>query len=136
MDETIAHKRDKAQNHQVPGDWAAAQDSLAAASGLSLLLVEGHQPPALAVSNNNSICQAFQSSPKHVHLCDPYCGIAYERALKAEEAARYRCHAGLHCVAVPINLEKRELVVIGGGALFFSAGYRARAGGFPLGGLE
>src|SRR5918911_3591257 len=116
MDELVAPARDKvkAQNSKVPDHWPGLQDSLAAASGLSILLVEGHQPPALSISNNNSICQAFQSSPKHVHLCDPYCGIAYERALKAEEAARYRCHAGLHCVAVPINLEKRELAVIGG----------------------
>src|SRR5919202_4572995 len=105
MDELVAPARGKvkAQTRQVPDDWPGLQDSLAAASGLSLLLVEGHQPPALAVSNNNSICQAFQSSQRYVHLCDPYCGVAYERALKPEGTAHYRCHAGLHCVAVPVK---------------------------------
>ena len=49
---------------------------------MSLLLVDGHQPPAIAVSNNNSICEAFQSSPEHVKLCDPYCGDAHRRAMK------------------------------------------------------
>jgi len=137
MDEAIAPPRDKAQNHQVPGDWVDSQESLAAASGLSLLLVEGHQPPALAVSNNNSICRAFQSSPKHVHLCDPYCGIAYERAMKAGEATHYRCHAGLHCFAMPVNLgTKKELAIIGGRAFLTSADYRALAERFRVGDLQ
>src|SRR2546421_7916221 len=106
MDETVARTRGKAQtqNQQTPNGWADAQDSLSAASGLSILLIEGHQPPALSVSNNNSICQVFQSSPKYAHLCDPYCGIAYKRALEAEAASHYRCHAGLHCFAMPVDL--------------------------------
>lgn len=139
MDETAAHPRDIAQtqSHQTPSDWAAAQDSLAAASGLSLLLVEGHQPPALHVANNNSICQAFQSSPKYVGLCDPFCGVAHERALKAEGVTHYRCHAGLHCFAMPVNLEKgRPLAVIGGRAFLTSADYRALAERFRVGDLQ
>jgi diguanylate cyclase (GGDEF)-like protein len=125
------------QNHQTPGGWTDAQESLAAASGLSVLLVEGHQPPALEVSNNNSICRAFQSSPKHVHLCDPYCGIAYERALKADGVTHYRCHAGLHCFAMPVNLGTgRQLAVIGGRAFLTSADYRALAERFRTGDLQ
>ncbi|HKC64963.1 MAG TPA: PocR ligand-binding domain-containing protein, partial [Pyrinomonadaceae bacterium] len=139
MDEPVVPVGDKgkAQNNQVPGDWPAAQDSLAAASGLSILLVEGHQPPALAVSNNNSICHAFQSSPKHVHLCDPYCGVAYERAIKAGETTHYRCHAGLHCIAMPVNLGTgRQLAVIAGRAFLTSADYRALAERFRVGDLQ
>ena len=139
MDELVAPARDKvkAQNSQVPGDWPAAQDSLAAASGLSILLVEGHQPPALAVTNNNSICQAFQSSEKYVHLCDPFCGVAYERAIKAGEATHYRCHAGLHCVAMPVSLgAERKLAVITGRAFLTSADYRALAERFRVGDLQ
>jgi diguanylate cyclase (GGDEF)-like protein len=139
MDETAAHTRDTAQtqNHQTPSGWADAQDSLAAASGLSLLLVEGHQPPALQVSNNNSICRAFQSSPDHVGLCDPYCGVAFERAMKAEGVAHYRCHAGLHCFAMPVALGTgRQLAVIGGRAFLTSADYRALAERFRIGDLQ
>jgi diguanylate cyclase (GGDEF)-like protein len=125
------------QNHQTPGGWTDAQDSLAAACGLSILLVEGHQPPAIEVSNNNSICQAFQSSPRHAHLCDPYCGVAYERALKADGVTHYRCHAGLNCFAMPVELGTVEqLAVIGGRAFLTSADYRTLAERFRIGDLQ
>jgi diguanylate cyclase (GGDEF)-like protein len=139
MDETVAPVRGKAQtqNNQKPDGWADAQDSLAASSGLSILLVEGHQPPALHVSNNNSICRAFQSSPDHVRLCDPFCGVAHERAIKAQGVAHYRCHAGLHCFAMPVELDaKRQLAVIGGRAFLTSADYRALAERFRIGDLQ
>lgn len=139
MDDRVAPARGQkqAQRHQAPQGWADTQDSLAAASGLSILLVEGHQPPALHVSNNNSICHAFQSSPKHVKLCDPYCGLAHERALKAQGVTHYRCHAGLHCVAMPVELEEgRSLAVIGGRAFLTSADYRELAERFRIGDLQ
>jgi diguanylate cyclase (GGDEF)-like protein len=139
MDETVAPVRDKAQtqNHQKPDGWAEAQESLSAASGLSLLLVEGHQPPALLISNNNSICHAFQSSPDHVHLCDPFCGVAFDRAIKAQNVVPYRCHAGLHCFTMPVELDsKRQLAVIGGRAFLTSADYRALAERFRTGDLQ
>ena len=139
MDETVAPVRDKAQtqNQQKPDAWADAQESLASASGLSLLLVEGHQPPALSVSNNNSICRAFQSSPDYVRLCDPFCGVAFERAIKAQGIVHYRCHAGLHCFTMPVELNaKRQLAVIGGRAFLTSADYRALAERFRTGDLQ
>lgn len=139
MDKTVAPARGRAQinSEETPDAWADAQDSLAAASGLSVLLVKGRQPPALHVSNNNSICRAFQSSPEHVRLCDPYCGVAYERALKAGGPVHYRCHAGLHCFTAPVELgAERELAVIGGRAFLTSADYRALAERFRTGDLQ
>jgi hypothetical protein len=62
------------EQERAPSGWHEVQQSVAESSGISLLLVQGHQPPALAVSNNNSICNALQSSPRHVGLCDPFCG--------------------------------------------------------------
>jgi len=111
-------------HEEAPSGWDERQNALAATTGLALLLVEGHQPPALAVSNNNSICHAFQSSPKHAHLCEPYCGVAYKRARESVTDAHYRCHAGLHCAAVPIEIQGRKLAVIGGRAFLKSADYR------------
>ncbi|HYE65816.1 MAG TPA: diguanylate cyclase [Pyrinomonadaceae bacterium] len=129
MGKPAAPERDRVQEQppQVPPGWAEAQQSLAAASGLSILLVEGHQPPALLVSNNNSICQALQSSPAHAHLCEPYCGKAYERAMStAASKTHYRCHAGLHCFAMPVEAVKgRKLAVIGGRAFLTSVDYSA-----------
>jgi diguanylate cyclase (GGDEF)-like protein len=112
----------------LPHGWAEVQENLASSSGLSLLLVEGPQPPALAVANNNSICQAFQSSPAHAHLCQPDCGEAHARAAREGAAVQYRCHAGLHCFAAPVNLGTGDpLAVIGGRCFLRVADYRALA---------
>ena len=108
-----------------PGGWREIQEKIAASSGLAFLLVEGHQPPALTVSNNNSICQAIQSSPEHVKLCDPFCGEAHARAITAGTITHYRCHAGLQCFAMPIEIDSaRGLAVIGGRAFVRSSDYR------------
>jgi diguanylate cyclase (GGDEF)-like protein len=112
----------------LPHGWAEAQERLASSSGLSLLLVEGRQPPSLAVANNNSICQAFQSSPAHAHLCQPDCGEAHGRAVREGGAVQYRCHAGLHCIAAPVELGAgKPLAVIGGRCFLRVADYRALA---------
>jgi diguanylate cyclase (GGDEF)-like protein len=114
------------QRPEAPPGWDEVQDKLAAAAGLSILLIEGHQPPALVVSNNNSICHAFQSSPKYVGLCDPYCGEAHRRAMNAGGVAHYKCHAGLECITMPIEIdEERTLAAIGGRAFTTSADYRS-----------
>ena len=112
----------------LPTGWVEVQEGLAAASGLALLTVEGRQPPELAVSNNNSICQAFQSSSSHAHLCQPDCGEAYLRAAEADEAVQYRCHAGLQCFAAPVQIGgKKTRAVIGGRCFLRVADYRALA---------
>jgi diguanylate cyclase (GGDEF)-like protein len=112
----------------LPSGWVEAQEGLAAASGLALLTVEGRQPPSLAVSNNNSICHAFQSSSTHAHLCQPDCGEAYSRATEAGEAVHYRCHAGLQCFAAPVQIGgKKSRAVIGGRCFLRVADYRALA---------
>lgn len=118
-------------------EWIATQDKLAAATGLSLLLVDGRQPPALVVSNNNSICQAFQTSPDHVGLCDPYCGDAHRRALSAGSAVQYKCHAGLQCVTMPVQIGGEQNVAVIGGRAFVSAtDYRALVDRFRAGELN
>ncbi len=108
-----------------PAGWAPVQDRLAASSGLSTLLVDGRQPPALVVSNNNSICRALQSSPDHVSLCDPYCGDAHRRAMSSGGVVHYKCHAGLQCFTMPVQISnERNLAVIGGRAFVTGADYR------------
>lgn len=106
-----------------PHGWAEVQEGLANDAGLSLLLVEGVQPPALVVSNNNSICRAIQSSPEHGRLCDPFCGDAHRRAVSVG-AETYRCHAGLNCFTAPIQIGgRRDLAVIGGRAFLEVSDY-------------
>ena len=122
---------------RAPAGWAEIQEKIAAASGISLLLVEGYQPPALTVTNNNSICEALQSSPEYVKLCDPFCGEAHARAVAADTITHYRCHAGLQCFAVPIQIDQtRGLVAIGGRAFVRGSDYRELAERFRTGDLQ
>jgi diguanylate cyclase (GGDEF)-like protein len=121
----------------VPAGWAEIQREIAEASGISLLLVKGHQPPALAVANNNSICEALQSSPEHAKLCDPYCGEAHARATAANAITHYRCHAGLHCFAMPIEIgTDPKPAIIGGRAFVRGVDYRETAERFRSGDLQ
>jgi diguanylate cyclase (GGDEF)-like protein len=120
-----------------PEGWAELQDEAAAAAGLALLLVEGHQPPALAISNNNSICHAFQSSSQYAKLCDPFCGVAHRRAKSAGSRVDYKCHAGLQCFSMPVQIgERKDLAVIGGRAFVSGADYRALVDRFRAGELN
>ncbi len=139
MDNTTPPQVGAAQSQTsavLPHGWAEVQEGLAYSTGLSLLLVEGRQPPALAVANNNSICQAFQSSPAHAKLCQPDCGEAFFRAEEAGRTVQYRCHAGLHCFAAPVELEAgRRSAVIGGRAFLRVAEYRALAERIRVGDL-
>lgn len=122
---------------RAPKGWAQTQTAIAESAGISLLLIEGHQPPALAIANNNSICEALQSSPDHAGLCDPFCGTAHKRAIKANTITHYRCHAGLQCFAMPVEIDsRRDLAVIGGRAFVTSADYRGLAERFRSGDLK
>jgi len=120
-----------------PPGWVIVQEKLAGKSGLSLLTVDGRQPPALVVSNNNSICRAFQSSMEYVGLCDPYCGDAHRRALSAGAPVEYKCHAGLQCFTMPVQLGREQnLAVIGGRAFTNAADYRSLVDRFRNGELN
>jgi diguanylate cyclase (GGDEF)-like protein len=130
---------DIVQEHpeDAPTGWAEVQDKLAAASGLSVLLVDGRQPPALIASNNNSICHAFQSSLEYVSLCDPYCGDAHRLAMSAGSMVGYKCHAGLQCFTMPVQIGREQnLAAIGGRAFVSGADYRALVDRFRAGELN
>ncbi|MFN2494171.1 MAG: diguanylate cyclase, partial [Pyrinomonadaceae bacterium] len=120
-----------------PPGWADVQEKIAASVGLSVLLVDGRQPPALVASNNNSICHAFQSSPEYVGLCDPYCGDAHRRAMSAGSVVRYKCHAGLQCFTMPVPIGREQnLAAIGGRAFVTGADYRSLVDRFRAGELN
>lgn len=120
-----------------PSGWAPVQRRLADSSGLSILLIDGRQPPALVVSENNSICDVLQSSPDHVGMCDPYCGEAYHRAMNDGGVVDYKCHAGLQCFTMPVQIaNQRNLAVIGGRAFVSAADYRRLVDRFRGGDLK
>ena len=120
-----------------PPGWRPVQDKLAEDAGMALLLIDGRQPPAILISNNNSICRAFQSSTKYVGLCDPYCGDAHRRSMSAGTVVQYKCHAGLQCFTMPVQIGKRQnLAVIGGRSFVSGADYRALVERFRAGELN
>ena len=116
--------RGQENREDAPTGWPELQDGLANSFGLSMLLVSGPQPPALVVSNNNSVCSAFQSSNTHKKRCDPFCGEAHRKATQANSTIEYKCHAGLMCFAQPVQIEGRALAVIGGRAFVNGADYQ------------
>jgi diguanylate cyclase (GGDEF)-like protein len=141
VDKTAMSKSDSVESQksstEPPKGWTQIQRSLAASTGLSLLLVEGHQPPAVEVSNNNTICNAFQSSDEFSHLCEPYCGSAFDKTWESGETIQYRCHAGLQCVATPVRIEgSKAYSIIGGRAFLRTADYRAVAERMRAGDLQ
>ncbi|MDX6712283.1 MAG: hypothetical protein QOH96_3299 [Blastocatellia bacterium] len=114
--------------YSAPSGWHEAQKSIAAGTGLSILLVHGEQPPEIDISNNNSICASFQASDSHRHLCRPFCGKAYDKSNEKNGPFHFQCHAGIHCVVIPIQIVKgRRDAVIGGRAFLKSSDYRAVA---------
>lgn len=117
-----AQGKTDAESHS---EWEEALHPAAtAAPEMAMLLVSGRQPPSLAQANNNSFCHAIQSSPRHAHLCEPYCGQAFYQTLGADGATSYRCHAGLHCFAVKLKRQTgRQLAVIGGRAFTEGSDY-------------
>ena len=122
---------------EAPAGWAEIQERIAEGASLSVLLVDGYQPPALVVSNNNSICHALQSSPDYVKLCDPYCGQAHKRAMSAGGTVDYKCHAGLSCVALPVQIKgTKNLAAIGGRAFVSGSDYRNTVERFRTGDLK
>lgn len=129
-DSDLSHLLPRAEKFEIkqadtPAEiWQRRQDALAEEAGLSILLVDGHQPPSLAVSNNNSVCRFFQSSYKYAHLCESDCGKAFESVQKKGESFSYRCHAGFQCVAVKLSPNPiRPLAAIVGRALTKVADY-------------
>lgn len=108
-------------NYRLQG---VANDATNSATECAVLIVSGHQPPSLATLNNNSFCHAIQSSPAHAHLCEPYCGKAFYRALEKDKPDEYRCHAGLNCVVPRLEpIGGRKLAAIVGRAFESSADY-------------
>jgi len=103
--------------------WLRLQRSLADKNGIALVTFGRDSVMVGRVENDNSICQAMRESPRHARLCEEDCGNAYNNAAKAARPVEYRCHAGLNCFAIPVSIEKRQLVVLGGRAFTSSADY-------------
>ncbi|MBI3653957.1 MAG: diguanylate cyclase [Acidobacteria bacterium] len=103
--------------------WLCIQQSLAEKTDLALLTLAADKEIIGQIENDNSICKRFWNSAEYGGHCDEDCGKAYRRAVIANEAIEYRCHAGLQCFANPIFHNGKPLVVLGGRAFTSTGDY-------------
>lgn len=101
----------------------AALDSQADENGVAIAVVDENSLE-LSVSNNNSICRHLNPGDGFSPDCSRYCGLAFEKAIEAGGMVGYECHAGLECRAVPVETNRKPLVVISGRTFVKAENYR------------
>ena len=105
--------------------WKTIQDEFAEDSGLAIVLMDRNGLDSLAVSNDSSICEVLMSSEKHSAECLRFCGSVFDDVSKNGKSVKYKCHAGLECVATPIEAEsEKRFVAITGRAFSTANDYR------------
>ena len=96
--------------------WLRLQKSLAEKNGIALTTLSRDSAVIGRIENDNSICRAMRVSAEHASLCAADCGAAYSNAIDAGNQFNFTCHAGLHCFAIPVSIDQKQLVILGGRA--------------------
>lgn len=94
--------------------WLRLQKSLAERNGIALTTLSRDGAVIGRIENDNSICRAMRVSAERAPLCAADCGAAYNNATDAGAQFDFTCHAGLHCFAIPVAIEQKQLVILGG----------------------
>jgi diguanylate cyclase (GGDEF)-like protein len=94
--------------------WLRLQKSLADRNGIALTTLSRDGAVIGRIENDNSICRAMRVSPIHAPRCAADCGAAYSNAVAAGKQFDFTCHAGLHCFAIPVSIDRKQLVILGG----------------------
>ncbi|HUF04263.1 MAG TPA: sensor domain-containing diguanylate cyclase [Aridibacter sp.] len=92
-----------------------AVKEIAATEGVAVVVVKDDKITTVASANDNSICRILSNSDEFAPSCRKYCGQVYDRAIRSPKPLKYRCHAGLDCVAARVSGEGgKQLVAITG----------------------
>ncbi len=119
---TTTNQQPATELFHVPQEWLATQPALAESTNLALLTLGRDDQIIGETANNTSICESFLARPDKARRCDEFCGRARTQALNAGTTITYRCHAGLHCFAAPVETAATaDATVILGGRVFLSA---------------
>ena len=94
--------------------WLRLQKSLADKNSIALTTLSRDGAVIGRIENDNSICRAMRISAEHAPLCAADCGAAYSNAIAAGKQFDFTCHAGLHCFAIPVAIDQKQLVILGG----------------------
>lgn len=103
--------------------WLRLQKSLAEKSGVALSTLSRDGAVIGRIENDNSICQALRGSLDYSPLCAADCSSAYSKALETGNSLHFSCHAGLHCFAIPVSIDRKQLVILGGRAFSSTVEY-------------
>jgi len=114
--ETVKKAKVGSDSDNSLGVWLSIQKSLAERNGIALTTLSRDGAVIGRVENDNSICRAMRVSADHARLCAADCGAAYSNAIAVGEQVDFRCHAGLHCFAIPVAIDRKQLVILGGRA--------------------
>jgi len=96
------------------GVWLRLQRSIAERSGIALMTLSRDGAVIGRIENDNSICRSMRVSSAYAQRCAADCGAAYTNAVSAGKQLNFRCHAGLHCFAIPVAIDRKQLVILGG----------------------
>ena len=103
----------------------AAIREIAGSEGVAVVVVEDDQMGIVAEANDNSICRILTESDEFAPDCRRYCGQVFNRAVRSPKPLKFRCHAGLDCIAVPVKVAGHTpLVAITGRAFTKADEYR------------
>jgi diguanylate cyclase (GGDEF)-like protein len=94
--------------------WLRLQKALAERNGIALTTLSRDGAVIGRIENDNSLCRAMRVSAEHAPLCAADCGAAYSNAVAAGKQFDFTCHAGLHCFAIPVSIDRKQLVILGG----------------------
>lgn len=94
--------------------WLRLQKSLAERNGIALTTLSRDGAVIGRIENDNSLCRAMRVSAEHASLCAADCGAAYSNAGRTGRQFDFTCHAGLHCFAIPVSIDGKQLVILGG----------------------
>ncbi|NNE67153.1 MAG: diguanylate cyclase [Pyrinomonadaceae bacterium] len=108
-------------NNQSRNTWPERQRVLAESSGLAVSIFDRDGLTPRIETNNNSICAVLSRNPDFAPECARYCGRVHSQSEKTGQPFKFKCHAGLECIAVPIKIEGRKSAVAVVGRAFTKA---------------
>jgi ligand-binding sensor protein len=103
--------------------WLRLQKSLAERNGIALTTLSRDGAVIGRIENDNSICRAMRVSTERAPFCAADCGAAYSNAVAAGTQVEFTCHAGLHCYAIPVTIDQKQVAILGGRAFASTSEY-------------
>ncbi len=127
MSDEVTRKAGTVHQQPLPdnalAEWLRVQRSLGEKHNIALTTLSRDGAAIGRIENDNSICRSLRISTEHGSKCAAECGRAFSSANAAGCAIEFRCHAGLQCFAIPVDLDDKQLVILGGRAFTSTSEY-------------